>query len=281
MLILHLPVENRHLLIGGEMQQGKTSLLRQIVTSLLFKKTPDEVKFTIIDTCSLDLQELKNLPVAFMAQLADDVATSDMYDTDKSNEVLTAISMETTLRKELFQKAEVNSIEDYNAKFKAKELSPSEGHRFLPYIVVIVDEFTGLMRNGHKAFDNMVSSIFPLASKTGVHFIFTTKHTSTESLTQAVRANFSKRIAFRIALPNESRLLIGSNDATRLLPNGDMLLYEDGLLTRIQAAECDSQDIMPVLNAVSQNKTLPTPYILPESWDFFPKPIVEELDPLF
>ncbi len=271
-----------HLLICGEMQQGKTSILRQIIASLLFNIHPSRVRFTFIDTCSLDLQDFRKLDSYCHALLDEDSTVGTVYDSSKAMEILNTFKLEMDNRQILLKAARVSNIEDYNKEFCHRKLNPAEGHRFLPYLILICDEYSSLLTNGVKAYDTMISSLLPKAANVGIHCIFTTKHSSVDTLTQTMRANFPAKIALRIPLVNESRLVVGNNQANALLPNGDFLFSVDGNIARCQAAKCDTYDIMPILEEVGKNNFPLYSYILPDVLvdPFKPVPAPQR-DPLF
>lgn len=254
-----------HLLICGEMQQGKTSLIRQTVASLLLKTHPSRVKFTIIDPCSLDLQQFNRLDSYLTARLPNNASENVTDNSSRAIEILNSLVLEIENRRILFQDASARSIMEYNDLFCHRQLNPAKGHRFMPYIVVICDEFSSLSSEDPKYFNALISALLPKAASAGIHCIFSTKYISSEILTHAVRANFPVKAAFRIDLPNESRLVIGSNAATRLLPDGDIILAGNGDLSRVQSAKCDTEDIEPIIDAVNRSHCHGSYYTLPDT----------------
>lgn len=269
-----------HLLICGEMQQGKTSLVRQILASLLVKKTFEEVKFTLIDTCSLDLQNFKGLCGYWMAQGADDYDSSVVYGSEDGMKVIHEYLIEIACRKVLFENAKVSNIKEYNEKFCNRMLDPSKGHRYMPYLILVCDEIAPLVSSNAKEFETIISSLISRATNMGIHCIFTTKYTSSEILTPFLRASFPIRVSFRIHLPNESKLITGNNVATTLLSNGDAVILENGLINRFQCPKCDSEDIQPLIDECYRFCQLDLPYLLPDDViDLNPQPRVS-YDPL-
>lgn len=271
-----------HTLICGEMGQGKTSLVRQILTSILLKKTPEEVKFILFDGNGLEISEFNKLGRYFTAQLSeyDDIVISDA---NIATEVLNGLIRDIEERRKLFQLAGVRSVQEYNSLFCERKLNPSEGHRYLPYIIVICDEFTSLRTNGIKAFETLISFLLEKAASAGVYCILTTKYTTSDILTPVVRSSFPTKISLRLHLTNESKLVVGNNLATQLLANGDFLLLNEGKIERLQSPRCDTEDIMGLLKYIG-NQTLPDyPYLLPEAEDFLSIPPVSfsDRDPLF
>lgn len=270
-----------HILICGEMGQGKTSLVRQILTSILLKKTPEEVKFILFDGNGLELSDFQKLGRYFFAQRMDDndSVVNNYYNATK---VLESLMLDIEARRKLFQDAGVRSIEEYNTKFCERKLNPGNGHRYLPYIVVVCDEFTPLHTDGTKAFESLVSTILEKAASAGVYCIFTTKYTTSDILTPSVRNSFPTKISFRVHLPNESRLILGNNLATNLLANGDMLLLNEGNIERIQSPRCDAEDVEGILNYIESQSLPDTPYILPSLDDIFSVSIsLSDRDSLF
>ncbi|MCM1140893.1 MAG: FtsK/SpoIIIE domain-containing protein, partial [Muribaculum sp.] len=271
-----------HTLICGEMGQGKTSLVRQILTSVLLKKTPEEVKFILFDGNGLEISEFNKLGRYFTAQLSDnnDIVISDA---NIATAVLNALIRDIEERRKLFQMAGVRSVEEYNSLFCERKLNPSEGHRYLPYIIVVCDEFTTLRTNGIKAFETLISTLLEKAASAGVYCILTTKYTTSDILTPIVRNSFPTKIGLRVHLPNESKLVVGNNLATQLLSNGDFLLLNEVKIERLQSPQCDAEDIMELLKQI-ENQNLPDyPYLLPEAEDFLSIPPVSlsDRDPLF
>lgn len=251
-----------HLLICGEMQQGKTSFVRQILASLLIKKTFGEVKFTIIDTGGFDLLRFKRLCGCWMAQSVDDSDNSVIYGINNGWKVIREYIDEIEHRKVLFEDAQVSDIKAYNEKFCNRLLDPNKGHWYMPYLILVCDEIEPLVSSNIKEFESIVSSLISRAANTGIHCIFTTKYTFANILTPSIRANFPVRVSFRIHLPNESKLVTGSNVATMLLPNGDAVLSENGLMTRFQSSKCDSEDIQPLIDECSRICQFDIPYTL-------------------
>ena len=254
-----------HLFICGDMQQGKTTLLRQIIASLLLKKNPERIKFTFIDTSSLDLMEFKKLSPYWMAQDSDNSSHSVIYNSNDGMKILNDLVIELESRCTLFQDAGVRDIKEYNKTFCDRKLNPQKGHKYLPYIIVICDEIAPLQAYGLKAFDSLLAALLPKAAITGIHCIFTTKYTSTDTLTPVVRANFPARIAFRIHLPNESKLVTGNHQATALLPNGDIILTENGSLLRCQVSKCEVSEINSLVEEIAKNNLPDYPYLFPET----------------
>ena len=269
-----------HLLICGEMQQGKTSLIREILASLIVKKTYEDVKFTIIDTCSLELHGFKRLCGYWMAQSIDDDDYAVVYGSNEGLKIMREYIIEIECRKVLFEDANVSNIKEYNEKFCKGLLDPNKGHSYMPYLILVCDEIAPLVSSNVKEFESIVSSLISRATNTGIHCLFTTKYTSAELLTPLIRANFPARVSFRIHLSNESKLITGSNVATSLLTNGDAVILENGLINRFQCPKCDSEDIQPLLDECYKLCQLDLPYTLADSVIGLNPPTLISFDPM-
>lgn len=270
-----------HLLICGAMQQGKTSLLREILASLLVKKTSYEIKFTLIDTCSLELQNFKNLGSEWMAQSDEDKYLSVVYGSDVGLEIMRKYIIEIESRKILFEDANVSNIKEYNENFCNKMLDLNKGHHFMPYLILVCDEIAPLVSSNPKEFESIINSLISNASNTGIHCIFTTKHTSSDILTPLIRSTFPVRVSFKIHIPNESKLVLGNYAATNLLTNGDAVILENGFINRFQCPKCDSKDIQSLLDECGKLSLLAPSYTLPDFVINLNPPMVISYDPLF
>lgn len=249
-----------NMLICGGLEQGKTTLIYQIIASLLFKVSPDDLKFVIAHSNQLELRELNNLPRAYFARATDvrDLITDrpDLYHT------FVCLTEEMEQRTKLLQLAGARSIEEYNNLFVNRTLTPADGHHYLPRLVCIVDEIQPFF-NG-KEWDDILSPMFEKTKGVGVHFIFTTRYTSADSLTPLIRSYLSNKICFRINLPNESRLATGKTDATNLLDKGDVLVVKDGGVVRCQISNFETKHFKVIVNELGQRDINGYEYILPE-----------------
>lgn len=249
-----------NLLICGGLEQGKTTLLYQIIASLLFKVSPDDLKFVIAHSNQLELRELDNLPNGYFAHTTDvnDLITErpDLYHT------FVCLTEEMEHRTKLLQLAGTRSIEEYNNLFVNRTLNPADGHHYLPRLVCIVDEIQPFF-NG-KEWDDTLSPMFEKTKGVGVHFIFTTRYTSADSLTPLIRSYLPNKICFRINLPNESRLAIGKTDAINLLDKGDVLVVKDGGVVRCQTSNFEIKHFEIIVNELAQRNISGNEYILPE-----------------
>lgn len=270
-----------HLLICGGWDQGKTTLIYQIIASLLFKVSPDNLKFIIAHSNQLELQELTKLPKDFFAHIDDaDVLISERTDLHR---IFLCLMSEMDPRSKLLQLAGVRSIEEYNTLYVNRSLNPAVGHHYLPRIVCIVDEIQPFF-NG-KEWDDTLSPMFEMTKGVGIHFIFTTRYTSANSLTPLIRRYMPNKICFKINLSNESRLAIGSTDAVNLLDKGDILLVKSDKIIRCQTSDFKAGHLMKLINEITFKPLIGDDYILPEIESFGEadqtvQP-VSDIDPLF
>lgn len=275
-------VDMNHLLICGGLQQGKTTLVNLIISSLLMGVKSDDLKFVIASSNELELQDFTNIPNDYLVNDGEaDCIISERPSLYKAFRCLTA---EMELRNSLFSAVGVKGIEDYNSRFVSRTLSPQDGHHYLPHIVCVVDEIQPFFDG--KSWDETLSPMLELTKGTGVHFIFTTRYTSVNTLTPLIRTYFPNRVSFCIGLPNESRLVIGTNGATNLLNVGDILISENGRINRCQSAKCNFEDYKPIFDFYDDKNTGYS-YTLPEKKEWWEEqnesynlPIIDK-DPLF
>lgn len=270
-----------HLLICGGWDQGKTTLLYQIIASLLFKVSPDNLKFIIAHSSTLEFQELTRLPKDFFAH----INNTDGLISERSDLHQTFLCLMTEMdqRAKLIRSAGVRSIEEYNTLYVNRTLNPAVGHHYLPRIVCIVDEMQPFF-NG-KEWDDTLSSMFEMTKGVGIHFIFTTRYTSANSLTPLIRRYMANKICFKINLLNESRLAIGNTDAVNLLDKGDILLVKSDKIIRCQTSDFKAEHLMKLINEITFKPLIGDDYILPEIESFGEadqtvQP-VSDIDPLF
>lgn len=270
-----------NLLICGGLEQGKTTLVYQIVASLLFKVSPDDLKFIIAHSNQLELHELNDLPKDYFAHTTDieGLITERPY----LYQTLVCLTEEMEQRVRLFQLAGVRSIEEYNKLFVNRALNPTDGHHYLPRLVCIVDEIQPFF-NG-KEWDDILSPMFEKTKGVGVHFIFTTRYTSADSLTPLIRCYLPNKICFRINLPNESRLAIGKIYATNLLDKGDVLVVKNDGVSRCQTSNFETEHFEIIVNEINQGILTGCEYTLPdkELFDTIEPTILPAVDrdPLF
>ena len=249
-----------NMLICGGLEQGKTTLIYQIIASLLFKVSPYDLKFVIAHSNQLELRELKYLPQTYFTR-ATDVSgliteRPDLYHT------FVCLTEEMEQRTKLLQLAGARSIEEYNNLFVNRTLNPADGHHYLPRLVCVVDEIQPFF-NG-KEWDDTLSPMFEKTKGVGVHFIFTTRYTSADSLTPLIRSYLTNKICFRINLPHESRLAIGKAEATNLLDKGDVLVLKDGGIVRCQTSNFEAKHFEIIVNELGRRNINGNEYILPE-----------------
>lgn len=270
-----------NLLLCGGLGQGKTLLVYQIISSLLFKVSPDDIKFIVAHSNQLELQELNKLPSVYFAHtIGGNVLISERADL---HQTFVCLTEELEQRTKFFQLAGTHNIEEYNKLFVNGSLNPADGHHYLPRLVCIVDEVQPFF-NG-KEWDDTLSPMFEKTRAVGVHFIFTTRYTSAESLTPLIRNYLPNKICFRINLPNESRLAIGRTDATNLLDKGDVLVVKNDEIIRCQTSNFEISYFEIIVNEINKRTCSGGDYILPEKelFDTFAPtglPVFDK-DPLF
>jgi S-DNA-T family DNA segregation ATPase FtsK/SpoIIIE len=249
-----------HLLIAGATGQGKSVGINGIISSILYKKHPSQVKFVLIDPKKVELSLYANLESHFLAVLE----TSDepiITDTKQVIGVLNSLCKEMDSRYDLLKKAGVRNLTEYNAKFTARKLNPKKGHRFLPYIVLIIDEFADLMMTAGKEIETPIARLAQLAR---IHLILATQRPSVNVITGIIKANFPARISFRVTSKVDSRTILDTGGADQLVGRGDLLLSTGSEIVRIQNAFIDTPEVENLVNFISEQRGYPTPYYLPE-----------------
>ena len=258
-----------HLLVAGATGQGKSVGLNAIITSLLFSKHPAELKFVMIDPKQVEFSIYNKLERHFLAKMeSEDEAI--VTDPKKAVYVLNSLVEEMGQRLELCKKATARNIVEYNEKFTARRLNPRNGHRFLPYIVVIVDEFADLIMTA-KEVEVPVMRLAQKARAVGIHLIIATQRPDVKIITGGIKANFPARIAFRVMQMIDSRTIIDQPGANQLIGRGDMLFSKDGELTRIQCALVETKEVERLVDFISKQQgysdAYPLPDYTPESGD--------------
>jgi DNA segregation ATPase FtsK/SpoIIIE, S-DNA-T family len=252
-----------HLLIAGATGQGKSVGINGIISSILYKKHPSQVKFVLIDPKKVELSLYSNLESHFLAMLE----TSDepiITDTKQVIGVLNSLCKEMDSRYDLLKKAGVRNLLEYNAKFISRRLNPKKGHRFLPYIVLIIDEFADLMMTAGKEIETPIARLAQLARAIGIHLILATQRPSVNVITGIIKANFPARISFRVTSKVDSRTILDTGGADQLVGRGDLLLSTGSEIVRIQNAFIDTPEVESLVNFISEQRGYPTPYYLPE-----------------
>jgi S-DNA-T family DNA segregation ATPase FtsK/SpoIIIE len=252
-----------HLLVAGATGQGKSVGLNAIITSLLYKKHPAEIKFVLVDPKKVELTLYSKLEKHFLAKLPD---TEDaiITDTQKVINTLNSLCIEMDQRYELLKQAQVRNIKEYNDKFVARRLNPHKGHKFLPYIVVIIDEFADLIMTAGREVEMPIARIAQLARAIGIHLIIATQRPSTNIITGVIKANFPARIAFRVSSMIDSRTILDHPGANHLIGRGDMLVSAGSDMIRVQCAFIDIPEIERITDFVSNQQGYSTAFQLPE-----------------
>ena len=252
-----------HVLVAGASGQGKSVGLNAIITSLLYKKHPAELKFVLVDPKKVEFSIYSAIERNFLAKLP---GTNEPIITDNNQVVQTlqSVTREMDMRYDLLKMAKVRTIKEYNAKFKARHLLPSKGHRFLPYIVVIIDEFSDLIMTAGKEVENPIIRIAQLARAVGIHMIIATQRPSTNVITGIIKANFPARIAFRVQSMVDSRTILDCPGANQLIGRRDMLNSQGGEMVRAQCAFIDTPEVEEICHYISEQQSYPEAFLLPE-----------------
>lgn len=252
-----------HLLVAGATGQGKSVGLNAIITSLLYKKHPAELKLVLVDPKKVEFNIYGDVERHFLAKLpdGDDAIITDIT---KVVETLNSLCKEMDDRYDLLKKAHVRNVKEYNEKFRIRHLNPDNGHRFLPYIVVIVDEFGDLIMTAGKEVEMPIARIAQLARAVGIHMVIATQRPSVNIITGVIKANFPARVAFRVSSMIDSRTILDSPGANQLVGRGDMLFSQGNDLIRVQCAFVDTPEVENIVHHISQQQAYPTAFYLPE-----------------
>ncbi|HKL71304.1 MAG TPA: DNA translocase FtsK 4TM domain-containing protein [Marinilabiliaceae bacterium] len=252
-----------HLLVAGATGQGKSVGLNAIITSLLYKKHPSQLKFVLIDPKKVELNIYSKLERHFLAKLPDE-EDAIITDVERVVNTLHSLTIEMEDRYDLLKKAHTRNIKEYNHKFVKRELNPEKGHHFLPYIVVIIDEFADLIMTAGKEVELPIARIAQLARAVGIHMIIATQRPSTNIITGVIKANFPTRVAFKVASMIDSRTILDSPGANHLIGRGDMLISQGGDLIRVQCAFVDTPEVERINDYIGSQRGYATALILPE-----------------
>ena len=252
-----------HLLMAGATGQGKSVGLNAVLTSLLYKKHPAEVKFVLVDPKKVELTLFNKIERHYLAKLPD---MDDAIITDNAKVVntLNSLCVEMDNRYSLLKDAMVRNIKEYNDKFKARKLNPENGHRFLPYIVLVVDEFADLIMTAGKEVEVPIARLAQLARAIGIHLIIATQRPSVNVITGLIKANFPARIAFRVTSKIDSRTILDTQGADQLIGRGDMLYTNGNDVVRVQCAFIDTPEVEKITDFIGSQKAYATAYLLPE-----------------
>jgi S-DNA-T family DNA segregation ATPase FtsK/SpoIIIE len=252
-----------HLLVAGATGQGKSVGLNAILASLLYKKHPSELKFVLIDPKKVELTLYAKIEKHFLAKLPD-TEEAIITDTQKVITTLNSLTIEMDSRYDLLKKAHVRNIKEYNAKFKDRRLNPEHGHRFLPYIVLIIDEFADLIMTAGREIETPIARLAQLARAIGIHLIIATQRPTTNIITGVIKANFPARVAFRVTSMIDSRTILDSPGANQLIGRGDMLISTGSDLIRVQCAFVDTPEIERIVDFISEQQGYGSAMLLPE-----------------
>lgn len=255
-----------HLLVAGATGQGKSVGINAILTSLLYKKHPAELKFVLVDPKKVELSLFKKVERHFLAKLPDE-EEAIITDTKKVINTLNSLCIEMDQRYDLLKNAQVRNLKEYNAKFINRRLNPEEGHRFLPYIVLIVDEFADLMMTAGKEVETPIARLAQLARAVGIHLVIATQRPSVNIITGTIKANFPARLAFRVLSKVDSRTILDTGGADQLIGRGDMLLATGSDLIRIQCAFVDTPEVEQISDYIGAQRGYPSAFMLPEYID--------------
>jgi S-DNA-T family DNA segregation ATPase FtsK/SpoIIIE len=255
-----------HLLMAGATGQGKSVGLNAILVSLLYKKHPSQIKFVLVDPKKVELTLFNKIERHFLAKLPDS-AEAIITDTKKVIHTLNSLCIEMDQRYDLLKEAQVRNLKEYNAKFVARKLNPNNGHKFLPYIVLVVDEFADLIMTAGKEVETPIARLAQLARAIGIHLIIATQRPSVNIITGTIKANFPARIAFRVTSKIDSRTILDSGGADQLIGRGDMLLSTGNDLIRLQCAFVDTPEVDKICDFIGSQRSYPTAFLLPEYID--------------
>ena len=252
-----------HMLMAGATGQGKSVGLNAVLTSLLYKKHPAEVKFVLVDPKKVELNIYNKIERHYLAKLPD-AEDAIITDNTKVIHTLNSLCIEMDNRYELLKNAMCRNLKEYNAKFKARKLNPDDGHAYLPYIVLVVDEFADLIMTAGKEVETPIARLAQLARAIGIHLIIATQRPSVNVITGIIKANFPARIAFRVTSKIDSRTILDSGGADQLIGRGDMLYTQGNDLTRIQCAFVDTPEVEKIAEYIGSQKAYPEAHLLPE-----------------
>ena len=252
-----------HLLVAGATGQGKSVGLNAILTSLLYYKHPSEMKLVLVDPKKVELSLYSKLKKHFLAQLPD-ADEPVITDNQKVVYTLKSLCIEMDNRYDLLKMAYVRNIKEYNEKFLQRKLNPLKGHRFLPYIVVVIDEFADLLMTAGKEVEEPIARLAQLARAIGIHLVIATQRPTTSIITGNIKANFPARIAFMVHSSVDSKTILDRTGANRLIGKGDMLLSVGGDVTRVQCAFIDTKEVESIVDYISAQRGYATAHYLPE-----------------
>ena len=255
-----------HLLMAGATGQGKSVGLNAILVSLLYRKHPSQVKFVLVDPKKVELTLFNKIERHFLAKLPDE-AEAIITDTSKAVKTLNSLCVEMDERYELLKTAECRTIKEYNAKFISRKLNPNNGHRYLPYIVLVVDEFADLIMTAGREVETPIARLAQLARAIGIHLIIATQRPSVNIITGTIKANFPARIAFRVTSKIDSRTILDAGGADQLIGRGDLLLSTGNELIRLQCGFVDTPEVQAITEFIGSQQGYAHAFHLPEVAD--------------
>ena len=273
-----------HLLMAGATGQGKSVGLNAVLTSLLYKKHPAEIKFVLVDPKKVELTLYNKIERHFLAKLPNS-EDAIITDTKKVINTLNSLCLEMDDRYDLLKAAMVRNIKEYNAKFVKRKLNPNEGHRFLPYLVLVIDEFADLIMTAGKEVETPIARLAQLARAIGIHLIIATQRPSVNVITGIIKANFPARLAFRVTSKIDSRTILDASGADQLIGRGDMLYTQGNEMIRLQCAFVDTPEVEKITDYIGSQRAYADAYLLPEyeadESSSMLSDSVDERDPLF
>ena len=252
-----------HLLMAGATGQGKSVGLNAILSSLLYKKHPSEIKFVLVDPKKVELTLFNKIERHYLARLPD-VEDAIITDNRQTINTLNSLCVEMDNRYTMLKNAMCRNIKEYNARFKQRKLNPNDGHAFLPYLVLIIDEFADLIMTTGKEVETPIARLAQLARAVGIHLIIATQRPSVNVITGIIKANFPARIAFRVTSRVDSRTILDSGGADQLIGRGDMLFTQGNDLIRLQCAFVDTPEVEKITEYIGSQRAYPSAHILPE-----------------
>ncbi|MES1215569.1 MAG: DNA translocase FtsK 4TM domain-containing protein [Bacteroidota bacterium] len=255
-----------HLLMAGATGQGKSVGLNAILVSLLYKKHPSQLKLVLIDPKKVELSVYRHIEKHFLAKLPGE-EDAIITDTKKVVHTLNALCIEMDNRYDQLKEAGARNIKEYNEKFIKRRLNPQKGHQFLPFIVLVIDEFADLIMTAGKEIEMPIARLAQLARAVGIHLIIATQRPSVNIITGTIKANFPSRIAFKVSSKIDSRTILDTGGAEQLIGKGDMLISHHGEVTRLQCAFVDTPEVEQVVDFISEQRGFPQAFMLPEYVD--------------
>jgi S-DNA-T family DNA segregation ATPase FtsK/SpoIIIE len=273
-----------HLLVAGSTGQGKSVGLNAIIISILYRKHPAQVKFVLVDPKKVELTLYNKIERHFLAKLPGE-EDAIITDTSKVVNTLNSLCIEMDDRYNLLKDAGVRTIIEYNRKFIGRRLNPEKGHRYLPYIVVLIDEFADLIMTAGKEVEHPIARIAQLARAIGIHLIVATQRPSVSVITGMIKANFPARIAFRVLSKIDSRTILDASGADQLIGRGDMLILTGSDMKRLQCGFVDTPEVEEICGFIGNQRAYPEALILPEyipeGGEAMGDMDMNEIDPMF